>query len=79
MIHHATSHSMSVFVCSILGAFLVEMSKPLWPQAHQFLVTFSLWIQERLELPVSLPFLTIVIAAAGLAFIWGAIFRLLRS
>lgn len=79
MIKHATSHGLSVFFCSVAAAFLVETTKPIWPQLNQLLIKVSIWLQSYMKIDLSIDYLNIVIAATALSVIWGMIFKLSQS
>ena len=79
MIKHATSHGLSVFFCSVAAAFIVETTKPIWPQLNSLLIKMSISIQSFMKVNLSIDYLNILIAATALSVIWGMIFKLSQS
>lgn len=75
MIKTATSHGLSVFFCSVSAAFLVETTKPIWPQFNNLLIKASLWLHSKIGIDLSIEYLNIVIAATVLSALWGLAFK----
>ena len=75
MLKHATSHGLSMLFCSIAAAFMIETSKPIWPELTLLLNKASFWLQDYIGNKISIEYLNIIIAASVLAFIWGIVFK----
>ena len=76
MVKHASSHGLSVFVCTIISSFLIELLKPLLPKVFEKVDSYSSIILEYIPLPISGYYLSILILASLLGIIWGRFFKL---
>lgn len=76
MVKHASSHGLSIFMCTIISAIIVELIKPLLPDLF---ATFENWSSELLDvvpIPISPQYFNILVIAALLGILWGIFFKL---
>jgi len=75
-LRHGTSHALAVVLCTVLGAFLIELVRPAFPDLANFFLGIAEWMVDVLQVPMEPRSLSVVLVAAVLAFLWGIIFRL---
>lgn len=76
MIKHASSHALSVFVCTIISAVIVELFKPLLPELFKKFEIYSVKILEIIPVPISPQYFNILLLATILGILWGIFFKL---
>lgn len=76
MIKHASSHGLSVFMCSIISAIIVELLILYLPIVLEPVSKLSLFILTYLPIPIPVEQLNIVLLASLLAALWGIFFKL---
>ena len=76
MIKHASSHGLSVLVCSVLAAVIVSVLEPTFPKLIHKVEGFSLGLVDKLNLPMEGRYFSIVLVAVILAAVWGVFFKL---
>lgn len=76
MIKHASSHGLSVLICSILAALIVSLLDPLAPKLLSKVNTLSDKVVISMSLPLEAEFLSIILIAMLLAIVWGVFFKI---
>ena len=76
IIRHASSHGLSVLICTIASAFLIELIRPLLPNLMAGFSRISTKIVNALYLPMTVENMNILLLATVLAVIWGIFFKL---
>ncbi|MFW6046771.1 MAG: hypothetical protein ACOCP4_03165 [Candidatus Woesearchaeota archaeon] len=76
MIKHASSHGLSVLVCSILAALIVSVLEPIFPKLTDKMDALSVSVIDKLNLPMEASYFSIILIAVVLAAIWGIFFKL---
>lgn len=76
IVRHASSHGLSVLICTIISALLIEMLRPKLPHLMQSMTNISSKFLSVIHLPMSVENMNILILASGLAVIWGIFFKL---
>lgn len=76
MIKHASSHGLSVFMCTIISAIIIELLKPLLPELFSKFEIYSKKILEFIPLPISPEYFNILLIASVLGILWGIFFKL---
>jgi uncharacterized membrane protein YozB (DUF420 family) len=76
MLKHASSHGLSVLVCSILAAVFVSVLEPTFPKLINKVEGFSLALVDKLNLPMEASYFSIMLFAVILAAVWGVFFKL---
>lgn len=76
MVKHASSHALSVFMCTIISSVLIELFKPLLPEVFAKFETYSKKILEVVPIPISSEYLNILLIATLLAILWGIFFKI---
>ncbi len=76
MIKHASSHGLSVFMCTIISAIIIELLKPLLPEMFSKFEIYSNKILEIIPLPISPQYFNILLIASVLGIFWGIFFKL---
>jgi len=76
IIRHASSHGLSVLICTVASAFLIELLKPLLPNLMTGFNKISTKIVSSLYLPMTVENMNILLLATLLAVIWGIFFKL---
>lgn len=76
MVRHASSHSFSVLICTILAAFLIEILKPLMPRFMTTMEDLSYRLVTVFSIPINVDSFTIILIASLLAILWGMFFKL---
>lgn len=76
MIKHASSHGLSVFMCTIISAIIIELLKPLLPELFSKFEIYSKKILEFIPLPISSEYFNILLIASVLGILWGIFFKL---
>lgn len=75
MIKHGASHGFSVLICTIIAAFIIELTRPFLPQLTDKMSVVSEPLVDSLKIPFSVEFLNIILLAVILAIIWGMFFK----
>ena len=75
-LRHGTSHALAVVLCTVLGAFLVDMLRPSFPGMADFFYRIADALVYKLNIPIDPQSLSVVLVATCLAFLWGVVFRL---
>ena len=70
-----SSHALAVLLCTVTGAFLVDVLRPLLPEAMHRVTEASAWLVGTFGIPIPTHSLTIVLVASALAFLWGVFFH----
>ena len=76
MIKHATSHGLSVLVCTVLSSLIVEVFKPLLPNFFIKTVAYSEEMSGFLGINIPTEVLNTLLIATILGFIWGIFFKI---
>ena len=76
MVRHAASHGLSIFVCTIISAIMMEIVKPLLPELFAKFRALSESIIRITHIPLSAEVLNIVLVASILGIIWGIFFKI---
>jgi hypothetical protein len=76
VIRHASSHGLSILVCTIASAFIIELLRPKLPHLMSGLTNVSTKIVKAINLPMSVDDMNILLLATILAVIWGIFFKL---
>lgn len=76
MVKHASSHALSVFMCTIISSVLIELFKPILPEVFAKFETYSKKILEVVPIPISSEYLNILLIATLLAILWGIFFKI---
>ena len=76
MIKHASSHGMSVLICSILASLIIKFIEPLFPKITDRAEEMSVIAVKTLHLPIDAKYLGIIIIAMFLAALWGIFFKI---
>jgi hypothetical protein len=76
MVKHASSHALSVFMCTIISAILVELIKPLLPELFAKFESYTQQILSYVPIPVDPKYFNILLIATILGIIWGIFFKL---
>jgi vacuolar-type H+-ATPase subunit I/STV1 len=75
ILRHASSHGLSVLICTVVAAFLVKYIDKKVPNFFNWLENQSTLILKKFNL-VPADFLVVILVTAILAFIWGIFFKL---
>ncbi len=76
MVKHASSHGLSVFMCTIISAIFIELFKPLLPELFAKLEGYSYKILEVVPIPISPQYFNLLLIASVLGILWGIFFKL---
>ncbi len=76
MVKHASSHGLSVFMCTIISAIIIELFRPLLPDIFAKIESYSNSILEIIPIPISPQYFNILMIASILGIIWGVFFKL---
>jgi hypothetical protein len=76
MVKHATSHGLSIFMCTLISAVIVELFKPLLPDIFARLENFSTYILDYVPIPISVKSFSVLLIASVLGVFWGIFFKL---
>jgi hypothetical protein len=76
MVKHASSHGLSVFMCTIISALIIELFKPLLPDLFAKIESYSNKILEIIPIPISPQYFHILLIATVLGILWGIFFKL---
>jgi hypothetical protein len=76
MIRHGSSHGFAVLVCTISAALLIDIIKEKIPGFISSLDNFSERIVLLFDIPLHYGYVSTILFAAILAFIWGVFFKL---
>ena len=76
MVKHGASHGLSVLLCTVVSAYLVEISKTLLPKFFERVSHIGMKIREFIHVPLSDEYFNILLMATILAIIWGIFFKL---
>lgn len=76
MVKHATSHGLSVLVCTITASFMVELFKPQLPLFFVKIEEFGALLFGFFHVPIEYKYFDIMVVAAFLAIIWGIFFKI---
>jgi len=74
-----TSHALAVLLCTLIGAFLVDLTRPLFPEILKSAALLTQELVARLDLPLDPGMLTVAFAASIAAFIWGLLYHAARG
>jgi len=76
MVKHATSHALSVLICTIISAFLIELLRPLFPAIYSKFQILTAYILNKIPIPISPKYFNILLIATVLGILWGIFFKL---
>lgn len=76
MVKHASSHALSVFMCTIISAILIELIKPLLPELFAKFESYTQRLLNYIPIPVDPKYFNILLIATVLGIIWGIFFKL---
>lgn len=76
MVKHASSHGLSVFMCTIISAIFIELFRPLLPELFAKLESYSHRILEIIPIPISPQYFNMLLIASVLGILWGIFFKL---
>jgi hypothetical protein len=76
IIKHASSHGLSVLICTIASALLIELLKPKLPNLMIFLTNISEKITYVFNIGITIEDMNVILLAAVLAVIWGIFFKI---
>lgn len=76
MVKHASSHGLSVFMCTIISAIIIELLKPLLPELFAKFEFYSNKILEIIPIPIAPQYFNILLIASVLGILWGIFFKL---
>lgn len=76
MVKHASSHGLSIFMCTIISAIIVELFKPLLPELFAKFENYTQQILNYIPIPIDPKYFNILLIATVLGIIWGIFFKL---
>ena len=76
MVKHASSHGLSVFVCTIISVVLVDLFRPFLPGLFIVFENYSQAILSFIPLPITPKLFNIILVASILGILWGIFFKL---
>ncbi len=76
MVKHASSHALSVFMCTIISSVLIELLKPLLPGLFAKFEGYSKKILQVVPIPISPQYFNLLLIATVLGLLWGIFFKL---
>lgn len=76
LFRHGISHSLALVCCTIVGALLVHVVSPYFPDVRRSLEGIAERIVDSLGLSIDPQFIVIMIIAMVLAFLWGLVFEM---
>lgn len=76
VVRHASSHGLSVLVCTISSALLIEILKPKLPHLMESMTNISTKFLKVIHIPMPTESLNILLLATVLAVLWGIFFKL---
>jgi hypothetical protein len=76
MVRHAVSHGLSVLLCTVTAAVLIEVIRPVVPGVIKVGENLSRFVFDKLSLNVSYSLFNIVFVATFLGLLWGVFFRM---
>jgi len=79
VIKHASSHGLSVLVCTVASALIIEIFRPKLPHFMESMTNISTKVLKAIHLPMSVENMNILLLATLLAVIWGVFFKLSLS
>jgi len=79
MVRHGSSHGFAVLICSIAAALLVELIRDKIPRMISWLDGISEKIVSVLSIEANPNYISTLLFASILAFIWGVFFKIRTS
>lgn len=76
MVRHGSSHGFAVLVCTIAAALLIELVRDKIPRVVASLDGFSEKLIALFNIPFPPNYISTVLFASMLAFIWGVFFKI---